>query len=40
MKQYVEKIKKLLERLEEEDLPVAQQIYTILSRYLEKRGRR
>lgn len=40
MQQYIEKIVKLLNNLNEEDFPVVQQIYTILSKYLQKRGRR
>lgn len=40
MKQYMEEITRLLSHLEEQDLPMIRKIYTILSKYLERRGRR
>lgn len=40
MKQYMEEITRLLSHMNEEDLPMIRKIYTILLRYLEKRGRR
>lgn len=40
MKQYMEEITRLLSHLEEQDLPMIRKIYTILSQYLERRGRR
>ena len=39
MKPYIEEIMRLLSHLEEQDLPIIKKIYTILFRYLEKRGR-